>query len=188
MSGRERLLEAAAGLFGSRAYALVGVAEILARAGVQAPTLYHHFEDKEGLYVAWVEAAFAQVAPGFHTEAGEDVSSGLARYAQALIANVPFEVAQVLRDSALMARDDSRERIYDAYLQALFEPLCGILVRGMQRGSLLTEPVTRLAEVFLAGAAALRAGSPRGPETAEDLAKWWAARFLSGFSVARHDA
>jgi AcrR family transcriptional regulator len=185
MNGRDRLLEAAHGLFGTRPYALVGVAEILNRAGVQAPTLYHHFQDKEGLYCDWVVEAFGHVAPKLATDPTSECQLALSKYAEALICEVPFEVGQVLRDTGQMARDESRERIYDAYLQAVFEPLCGILVRGMQRGVLLTEPVARLAEVFLAGVSALRATTPRSSDGAAELSNWWATRFLNGVSVAR---
>jgi AcrR family transcriptional regulator len=185
MNGRDRLLEAAHGLFGTRAYALVGVAEILARAGVQAPTLYHHFQDKEGLYCAWVEQAFEKVAPALAADNRLEVEPALTRYAKALLSEVPFEVGQVIRDTVQMVRDESRERIYDAYLQAVFEPLCGILIRGMQKGLLLTEPVARLADIFLAGVAALRSNTPRSSDGASELAAWWSTRFLNGFSVAR---
>src|SRR2546421_504548 len=119
MSGRERLLEAAHGLFGGRPYALVGVAEILARAGVQAPTLYHHFHDKEGLYVAWVEEAFSNVVASFAADPSADPEDALTKFAETLISVVPFEVAQVLRDTTLMVRDESRERVYGAYLQCV---------------------------------------------------------------------
>jgi AcrR family transcriptional regulator len=51
-AGRESLLVAAAALFAERGYDAVTTRQILERAGVEAPSLYHHFESKLGLYRA----------------------------------------------------------------------------------------------------------------------------------------
>ena len=50
--GREKLLEAAAALFAESGYDGVTTRQILERAGVEAPSLYHHFGSKLGLYRA----------------------------------------------------------------------------------------------------------------------------------------
>ncbi|MBM4244557.1 MAG: TetR/AcrR family transcriptional regulator [Deltaproteobacteria bacterium] len=50
--GRESLLEAATSLFAEHGYDAVTTRQILERAGVEAPSLYHHFDSKLGLYRA----------------------------------------------------------------------------------------------------------------------------------------
>jgi AcrR family transcriptional regulator len=50
--GRERLLEAALRLFASKGYTATSVRDIVSAAGVTAPSLYHHFGNKEGLFLA----------------------------------------------------------------------------------------------------------------------------------------
>lgn len=50
--GRASLLEAAATLFAELGYDAVTTRQILERAGVEAPSLYHHFGSKLGLYRA----------------------------------------------------------------------------------------------------------------------------------------
>jgi AcrR family transcriptional regulator len=50
--GREKLLDAAAALFAESGYDGVTTRRILERAGVEAPSLYHHFGSKLGLYRA----------------------------------------------------------------------------------------------------------------------------------------
>jgi AcrR family transcriptional regulator len=50
--GRASLLEAAAALFAELGYDAVTTRQILERAGVEAPSLYHHFGSKLGLYRA----------------------------------------------------------------------------------------------------------------------------------------
>jgi len=49
MQARDRLLSVGLELFVRRGYDAVGVQEIVTRAGVTKPTLYHHFGSKRGL-------------------------------------------------------------------------------------------------------------------------------------------
>jgi TetR/AcrR family transcriptional regulator, transcriptional repressor for nem operon len=51
---RERILEAATELFGQRAYAAIGVAEIAAEAGVPKGSFYYFFPSKQALALAVV--------------------------------------------------------------------------------------------------------------------------------------
>jgi AcrR family transcriptional regulator len=60
---RARLLQASIRLFGAKGYAATSVRDIVRTAGVTAPTLYHHFGNKEGIYRAIARAGrerFAQ--------------------------------------------------------------------------------------------------------------------------------
>ncbi len=52
-----RLFEAAIPLFARKGYAATSVRDIVRAAGVTAPSLYHHFGSKEGLFRAFVLAA-----------------------------------------------------------------------------------------------------------------------------------
>ncbi|TDB38061.1 MAG: TetR/AcrR family transcriptional regulator [Actinobacteria bacterium] len=49
VAARDRILDAAAELFGSRGYDAVSVAEIASAAGVSTALIYYHFADKESL-------------------------------------------------------------------------------------------------------------------------------------------
>ncbi len=60
--GRERLLEAAMRLFASKGYAATSVRDIMSAAGVTAPSLYHHFGNKEGLFLAVFHATRTRIA------------------------------------------------------------------------------------------------------------------------------
>ncbi|MCP2257644.1 transcriptional regulator, TetR family [Streptoalloteichus tenebrarius] len=60
MSARERILEAAARLLAESGGEPVSTRAILTEAGVGAPTLYHHFGDKEGLFEAVVRYGFEE--------------------------------------------------------------------------------------------------------------------------------
>lgn len=72
---RRRLLAAARSLFVERGYADTGTPEIVAAAGVTRGALYHHFTDKQALYLAVVEAEAAAVAEAIEA-AGAGVRPG----------------------------------------------------------------------------------------------------------------
>lgn len=59
-NARERILQAAAKLLAESGGEPVSTRAVLAEAGVGAPTLYHHFGDKQGLLDAVVAHGFAQ--------------------------------------------------------------------------------------------------------------------------------
>jgi TetR/AcrR family transcriptional regulator len=62
VSGRQRLLAAAAEEFSQHGYAGASIAAIAARAGVGKSTIFHHFESKDALYLAVIEAAAGEFA------------------------------------------------------------------------------------------------------------------------------
>ncbi|GAA0616567.1 hypothetical protein GCM10009547_18300 [Sporichthya brevicatena] len=66
---RDALLRAGADHFSAAGYAGASVRAILTDAGVTAPALYHHFENKAGLYIAVAETAYAEVVGRFRAAA-----------------------------------------------------------------------------------------------------------------------
>src|SRR3989442_3979349 len=83
MTVRTRILEAAAGLLAQSADADASTRAICDAAGVTAPTLYHHFGDKEGLLAAVVDfgwAAFLEskraTAAVVHAHIADDIRAG----------------------------------------------------------------------------------------------------------------
>src|SRR4029077_4267959 len=59
MTVRSRIIETAAGLLAQSADVDVSTRAICEAAGVTAPTLYHHFGDKDGLLAAVVDFGWA---------------------------------------------------------------------------------------------------------------------------------
>lgn len=59
---RRALIKAARALFLEKGYAATGTPEVVARAGLTRGALYHHFKDKQALFLAVVEAEAAQIA------------------------------------------------------------------------------------------------------------------------------
>src|SRR5919108_94548 len=59
--GRERILEEARSLFAAHGYDSVSMQQIADAAQVNKATLFHHFGDKEGLFVAVMREEFEGV-------------------------------------------------------------------------------------------------------------------------------
>lgn len=79
-NARERILQAAAKLLAESGGEPVSTRAVLAEAGVGAPTLYHHFGDKQGLFDAVVAHGFAQyVARGRQLPSSDDPVADLRR-------------------------------------------------------------------------------------------------------------
>lgn len=70
--GRERLVAAALVEFGQRGYAATTVDQLVRAAGVNPPTLYHHFGGKAGLFVAAARDAYDQMITAFRSSMPED--------------------------------------------------------------------------------------------------------------------
>jgi len=55
-----RIVEQAARLFADQGYDLISMRDIAKACDIKAPSLYHHFSDKQSLYQAVLQAVFAQ--------------------------------------------------------------------------------------------------------------------------------
>lgn len=175
----------AAGLFREGAYQDVSVAQLVAKARVQPPTLYHYFGDKEGLFVEWAETSIDvlgnEMRNGLQPPA--DFRTALAHIGGCLASPRHPGVLQIQRDTETLVRPESRERIVSSLHQAVFEPLYAILLVGMERGMLKPDPVRRTASVFIVVADAHRPGNGLSEIEAMDDFQWWVDRFLRGFGA-----
>lgn len=68
---RNALIHSARALFLEKGYTATGTPEIVQNAGVTRGALYHHYKDKQALFLAVVEAEAAQVAREIETGASE---------------------------------------------------------------------------------------------------------------------
>ncbi len=59
----ERIIEAAQAIFARDGFAGAKMQEIADRVGIQRPSLFYHFKNKEALFVAAHEHVFARIAP-----------------------------------------------------------------------------------------------------------------------------
>jgi AcrR family transcriptional regulator len=152
MTVRTRILEAASELLAQSADADASTRAVCDAAGVTAPTLYHHFGDKEGLLAAVVDfgwAAFLEtkraVAAVVHEHVADDVRAGWDNHLEFARENPSF---YKLMWSPAVAANSSAVR--EAY-QMLYERLELGAGRGQLRMS--AETAARMVLAAVTGAA-----------------------------------
>jgi AcrR family transcriptional regulator len=112
-------LRAARKYFAHNYYSEVSVAQLLAESGVKAPTLYHHFGDKEGLYVSWCLAALDQIGSELRAKLAEPVADplveGLAYMAgqtEATLQNVESDLRHLSPEGGALVRERLAANVY----------------------------------------------------------------------------
>jgi AcrR family transcriptional regulator len=165
--GRARLLEAAAKLFSLRGFDEVSVAELLEESGLKAPSLYHHFQDKEGLFLAWAMVALDRLAE--RLAAAQDVKGAAA----ALVQSPELDLLQLWRDMRLMRGEGSRDALETHVEFSVFRPLQRIL------GSQGLRCDRKAAEFFIHSSTALHP-SYRGNAAADDSVSVLAEMIVQG--------
>ncbi len=95
---RARLLRAAREVFAEKGYAAASTAEIVSRAGVSAPVLYHHFVNKAGVFSAATAAVYDDVVSVL-----EAAVAGRTSFADCLDAILTTSVQMHERDPSMAA-------------------------------------------------------------------------------------
>ncbi len=136
MTVKTRILETAAGLLAQSADADISTRAICDAAGVTAPTLYHHFGDKDGLLTAVVDfgwAAFLEtkraVAATVHDHVADDVRAGWDNHLQ-------FARENPKASTELMWSCNGRRRTSSRAVREAYQMLHDRLELGASRGQL----------------------------------------------------
>lgn len=96
--GRSRLLKAARAEFGERGYGATTIDHLVAAAGVNPPTLYHHFGGKSGLFVATARDLYDEVLAELRAAVSESPKADFGAAIDAVF-DVAVEIMQ--RDPAV---------------------------------------------------------------------------------------
>jgi AcrR family transcriptional regulator len=88
-ASKDRILDAAEALFGTKGFASTSVREIVHAAGVKAPALYYHFGSKDGLLVDLLSLRMEELFPPLLTrlQATETLEDLFSTYAQQMLHN-----------------------------------------------------------------------------------------------------
>ena len=112
-TGRERILREARARFTAEGYAAVSMQRIADAAGVNKATLYHHYADKEALFLAVLatelDRLHAAVAGGLAGEA--PLRERLTGAAAALLAVSRADLGRLMAEAHQHAAPDARERL-----------------------------------------------------------------------------
>lgn len=143
---RQRILNAAAGLFRDRGYATVNLREIAAKAGMKAGSLYYHFDSKESIVIEVLDTGIEAVHDAVHeamldlpegATAADKIRQGILTHLRSLFefnhytsANVRIysQVPPTIRKANLKAR-----RAYESLWEGILEDIDkqGVLKPGL---------------------------------------------------------
>jgi TetR/AcrR family transcriptional repressor of mexJK operon len=99
-TGRERIIDAAFRKFADLGYSGVSMQQIASAAGVTKATLYHHFEDKEDLFVQMMRDRFtrSQARLAHSVDAGETFREKLVAYGNVLFSEERADLSRLFGD------------------------------------------------------------------------------------------
>lgn len=150
MNTRQRIIDAATRLLEDESGERVSTRDICDAAGVTAPTLYHHFGDKEGLYDAVAAQGFDTYVAAKRSLAHTD--DAVADLQEAWVAHVGFGVAHPVLYTLMYG--GSRARLTSPGAQEARVVLIELLTRIDRAGLLRTdvESATSIVEAACVGA------------------------------------
>ncbi len=150
MSSRERILNSAAKVFGQYGFRLASMELVAQESGLTRQALYHHFNSKEALFRAVVEAVYegacaAERAAGMRQEqAGKGLADILAAQLEARFCYVfdrvkgSAEVEELLSEQKRQTRD-----LHQSFVDRKLAMIAGAIERARATGKVvLREGVT----------------------------------------------
>ncbi len=154
---RQRILNVALNLFMTQGYAAVSTRQICAAAGVKQPSLYHHFGNKEGLYLAvvqnWFDSAHESIANAIQTRVTlREKLHGIA----AIFWNTSLGDYQTMQRDALQNMPDEHMAIlFKSIYTSVIAPVMQVMEWGIAHGDLPdyaeAYPLTQLFWAFISG-------------------------------------
>jgi len=167
---RRELVDSARALFTESGYAEARTEEIVARTGLTRGALYHHFGNKEGLFMAVLEQIHAELAAEVDRK-GRAAKGGAI---EALRAGFQAHLDVVLRDDVrrILLIDGPAVVGWDTWhaidLQHGFGVTRGVLKHAMSTGEIDDAPLDELTHVLLGAVtqAGLELGRSADPRSA----------------------
>nr|WP_274704872.1 TetR/AcrR family transcriptional regulator [Deinococcus geothermalis] len=178
---RARILTEAARLFVASGYHGVSMREVAAAVGVTKPALYHHYADKEALFLAMLEGTLAGLARLVeHAQAQAGVRAQLATLVGDLLASAPEQRVGLQLAGELRHVSPERRRAFEEeYRRVWMGGLTHLIDGAMQRGELRTDlPPAVLTRALLALLYPLVTGAP--PADPQGTARALLSVYLDG--------
>ena len=134
---RDRIIDAAQAIFARDGYAGAKMQEIADRVGIQRPSLFYHFRNKEALFVAAHQQVFARIEPVFRDSlagAGDPFVQldQVSRAVLAVMTDEPDFARLVARTS--VDRHPAAVAIVRKFLQPLVDLSVAFVRDGQRRG------------------------------------------------------
>lgn len=138
---RELILRVAQQLFMKYGYRSVTTRQLAEACGLTQPALYHHFADKQELYLAMVQEEITKIRVTLERLArrSEDVPAVLKQVAIFLLNRVQYDLGLMLHDVRYELSPDARRVLDEQFHQGFLLPIAQIFATGIRQGYLLDE-------------------------------------------------
>lgn len=151
LGGRARILREARALFTAQGFAAVSMQQIADAAAVNKATLYHHFRDKEDLFVSVMAAEFSRTASGLAAVIAEPgpVRHRLQRVARHMFAVQKSDFGRLSSD---LRAHVAPERLAELVEQSVppWEQIRSVIDDGVRRGEVRAVDTDLVARFFFA--------------------------------------
>lgn len=135
---RQAILRVAQELFMQYGYRAVTTRQLADACGLTQPALYHHFADKQTLYLAMVteELAKMKVALERITRRSEGLAERLKHVALFLLSRVQYDLGLMLHDVRYELALDARETLNGLFHNGVIAPIATLFEEGLREGTL----------------------------------------------------
>ena len=152
-STRTRIQTEAARLFVASGYHGVSMREVAEAVGVTKPALYHHFVDKEALFLALLEGALTSLSRMVeHAQAQPGIRAQLHTLVGELLDTAPEQRVGLQLASELRHVSPERRAAFETeYRRVWMGGLTGLMTQAVERGELRSDlPPSAHTRTFLA--------------------------------------
>ena len=135
------ILRTAQQLFMEHGYRAVSTRQIADRCGLTQPALYHHFSDKQDLYVAVMKESLAETQAALEriVRRNESVQERLKRITRYLLSNTEHDHTMMMHDIQQELSVASRTVLNEAFQAGIIAPIRFLFEEGIQQGILLNQ-------------------------------------------------
>lgn len=150
LDARAEILRQARRLFMQRGFADVAVGEVAQMAGVTKPTLYYHFQSKQGLYAAVLCDMMREVGGYIGEVIALDlpVRERLRQLTLGYFVHARTGMEPVFRDTIELIGPELAAGVMAAYDAFMFTPIADLLTAGIARGEIVARDPELLTRAF----------------------------------------
>jgi AcrR family transcriptional regulator len=150
---KERILDAAEGLFATKGYDSVTLRDIVSLLGLSHPALYYHFPGgKEELFAEVMERTIRRHGAGLEASMGASDGSLRGRLRAAaswLLSRPPMDLIRMAQTDLAALRPEAARRIMDLVYELILRRLQGAFEESRKSGEALPSDPGLLAGAFL---------------------------------------
>ncbi len=135
---RQTILTVAHRLFMQYGYRSVTTRQLADACGLTQPALYHHFPDKQALYLAVITEEIARVKAALEriTRRSDTAPELLRHVASFLLGRIEYDLSLMLHDVRYEMSSEVRQQLDKQFLNGFIVPIAGIFGQGIQQGQL----------------------------------------------------